>query len=161
MKRLLATTAFCLALAMPAFADGKVYVQLPDLTAYRGAEAETFLTELVLANIVSGNCVGFELTEEEWSLLTDSADLIAYGQLGLTVEAYDVYYAPAFEALGRADTCAAEGPKVEAILQRLVELGGSRTALPDQDAAYQAHQQLQAEWDARAGQGPIAKSKTK
>ena len=52
-------------------------------------------------------------------------------------------------------------PLVEPILEKLVELGGSRTALPDQEAAYQAHQVLQAEWDARAGQGPIGKTKTK
>lgn len=162
MKRLLAATALCVALATPALADGKIYVQLPDLTAYRGAEAETFLTELVLANIVSSNCAGFEVTEEDWSLLTDSADLIAYGQLGLSVDATDAtYYAPAFNALDQADTCADEGPKVEPILQQLVDLGGSRTALPDQEAAYQAHQVLQAQWDARAGQGPIGKTKTK
>ena len=162
MKRLLATTAFCLALATPVLADGKIYVQLPDLSAWKGAEAETLLKELVLANVVSSNCPGFEVTGEDWSLLTDSADLIAYGQLGLSVDDTDAtYYAPAFSALDRADTCATEGPKVEPILEKLVELGGSRTALPNQDAAYQAHQLLQAEWDARAGQGPIGKTKTK
>ena len=162
MKHLFAATALSLAFATPAFADGKIYVQLPDLTAYHGAEAETFLAELVLANIVSSNCAGFEVTEEDWSLLTDSADLLAYGQLGLSVDDTDAtYYAPAFNALDLADTCADEGPKVEPILEKLVELGGSRTALPDQKAAYQAHQVLQAEWDARAGQGPIGKTKTK
>ncbi|UJW84092.1 hypothetical protein [Devosia sp. SL43] len=162
MKRLFATTALCLALATPAYADGKIYVQLPDLTSYRGAEAETFLTELVMANIVSSNCAGYEVTDEEWSLLTDSADLIAYGQLGLTVDDTDtVYYGPAFAALDQPDTCAEYGPKVEPMLQQLVDLGGARTALPDQDAAYAAHQVLQAEWDARAGQGPVGKTKTK
>lgn len=162
MQRLLATTALCLALATPALADGKIYVQLPDLTAYRGAEAEAFLAELVMANIVSSNCAGYEVTEEEWSLLTDSADLVAYGQLGLSVDDYDArYYMPAFDALDRPDTCAAEGPKVEPMLEKLVEYGGARTALPDQDAAYQAHQALQAQWDARAGQGPTGKTKSK
>lgn len=160
MNRILTAAALCLAFATPAFADGKIYVQLPDLTSYRGAEAEAFLTELVLANVVSSNCAGFEVTEEEWSLLTDSADLIAYGQLGLSVDATDAdYYGPAFNALDEANTCANEGPKVEPILARLVELGGSRAPLPDQDAAYQAHQLLQAQWDARAGKGPKVKTK--
>jgi hypothetical protein len=147
---------------LPALADGKIYVQLPDLTSYRGAAAETFLKELVLANIVSSNCTGYEVTDEDWSLLTDSADLIAYGQLGLSVDDYDAtYYKPAFDALDQAGTCDEEGPKVEPMLEHLVEMGGSRDALPDQDAAYEAHQVLQAEWDARAGQGPLTKSKTK
>lgn len=162
MKRLLSAASLCLAFAVPAHADGKIYVQLPDLSAYRGAEAEAFLVDLVMANIVSSNCAGFAVTEEDWSLLTDSADLLAYGQLGLSVDDYDsAYYSPAFSALDAADTCAENGPKVEPILDKLVDLGGERTALPDQDAAYAAHQALQAEWDSRAGQGPVGKSKTK
>ena len=160
MKRLLAATAICLALASPVLADGKIYVQLPDLSAWKGEEAETILKELVLANVVSSNCPGFEITEEEWSLLTDSADLLARGQLGLSVEDYDAqYYSPAFDALDDPNTCDQVGPRVQPMLDLMVEMGGSREALPDQDAAYQAEQARQAAWD--AGATTPRKTKTK
>ena len=160
MKRLFAATALCLALAHPALADGKIYVQLPDLSSWKGEEAEIFLTEIVLANVVSSNCPGFEITDEEWSLLTDSADLLARGQLGLSTDDYDAnYYSPAFDALDDPDTCAEAGPEVKIILDKLVDMGGSRDALPDQDAAYQAEQARQAAWD--AGLPTPRKTKTK
>lgn len=160
MRRLLTALLAALVLTPPAMADGKIYVQLPDLSSYRGEAAESFLQELVLANIVSSNCDGFAVTDAEWSLLTDAADILAYGQLGLSVDNYDsTYYGPAFAALDQPDTCEAEGPKVEPMLAKLVTLGGERTALPDQDAAYRAHQSLQAQWDARAGKGPRTKTK--
>ena len=151
MKRLLAAAALCLVLTLPALADGKIYVQLPDLSGFSGAEAETFLNEVVLANVISSNCEDFAVTDEEWSLLTDSADILARGQLGLSVDDYDSqYYAPAFDTLDKADACAAHGPQVQPVIDRLVELGGSREALPDQDAAYQAEQARQLGWDAVA-----------
>jgi hypothetical protein len=160
MKRLLAATALCLALANPALADGKIYVQLPDLSDWKGEEAEIFLAEVVLANVVSSNCPGFEITDEEWSLLTDSADLLARGQLGLSVGDYDdQYYSPAFDALDDPDTCAEAGPEVQITIDKLVAMGGSREALPDQDAAYQADQARQAAWD--AGLPTPGKTKTK
>lgn len=160
MKRLLTTAALCLACATPAWADGKIYVQLPDLSAYRGAAAEALLTELALATVVSYNCPGFEASDAEWSLLVDSADMLAYGQLGLSVEDYDgVYFNPAFDALDQPDTCANAGPRVEPLLEQLVALGGGREALPDQDQAYADYQALHAEWEARQGQGPRAKTK--
>jgi hypothetical protein len=160
MKRLLAATALCLTLANPALADGKIYVQLPDLSDWKGEEAEIFLKDVVLANVVSSNCPGFEITDEEWSLLTDSADLLARGQLGLSTDDYDAgYYSPAFDALDEPDTCAEAGPEVQIILDKLVAMGGSREALPDQDAAYQAEQERQAAWD--AGTTTTKKSKTK
>jgi hypothetical protein len=144
---------------VPALADGKIYVQLPQFPAFSATEAEDLLHGLVAANVVSSNCAGFEVTEEEWSLLVDSADMIAFGQLGLSVDDYDDrFYKPAFDALDQPGTCANEGPGVETLLGHLVRLGGSREPLPDQDAAYAAHQQLQAQWDARAGKGPKIKS---
>lgn len=160
MKRLSITLAATLLLAMPAQADGKIYVQLPDLSSFSGAEAETLLTEVVLANVISSNCADFAVTDEEWSLLTDSADILARGQLGLSVEDYDSrYYGPAFAALDGADACATHGPEVQPVIERLVELGGSREALPDQDKAYQDEQARQASWDAAAPSQK--KSKTK
>ncbi|UXN74623.1 hypothetical protein N8D56_05820 [Devosia sp. A8/3-2] len=76
------------------------------------------------------------MSEEDWSLLTDSADILSH-QMGLTTDEYvETYETPAFKALDEAGTCETEGPSVEPILERLVELGGSREALPDQEAAY-------------------------
>ncbi len=61
----------------------RFFVQLPDLSIYTDYQAEEFLGRVVLANVVSSNCTGYEVTDEEWSLLTDPADLLAYGQLKL------------------------------------------------------------------------------
>ena len=159
MKRLLAIFATSLVLTAPVLADGKIYVQLPDLSDINGAAAESFLSAVVLANVISSNCSDFAVTDEEWSLLTDSADILAREQLRLSVDAYDSqYYGPAFAALDRADACATHGPEVQPVIDRLVELGGSRQALPDQDAAYQAEQARQAAWDAVQTPG---KTKTK
>ena len=160
MKIFIATLTTTLLLASPALADGKIYVQLPDLSGITGAEAEAFLSEVVLANVVSSNCAGYEITDEEWSLLTDSADILAREQLRLSVDDYDsLYYGPAFEALDRPETCEQAGPGVQPTIDRLVELGGSREALPDQDAAYQAEQARQAAWDAMAEQPRKTKTK--
>ena len=151
MKRLLAIVATSLALTLPVLADGKIYVQLPDLSDINGAEADSFLSGVVLANVISSNCPDFAVTEEEWSLLTDSADILAREQLRLNVDDYDSqYYGPAFDTLDKADACATHGPQVQPVIDKLVELGGSREALADQDAAYQAEQARQLGWDAAA-----------
>ena len=151
MKRLFAILATSLVLTVPVLADGKIYVQLPDLSEIGGAEAESLLSQVVLANVISSNCPDFAVSDEEWSLLTDSADILARGQLRLSVDDYDnQYYGPAFATLDKADACATYGPDVQPTIDKLVELGGSRTALPDQDAAYQAEQARQLGWDAMA-----------
>src|SRR5690606_4698038 len=94
-------------------------------------------------------CAGYEITDEEWSLLTDSADILAREQLRLSVDDYDTrFYGPAFDALDRPETCDQAGPGVQPTIDRLVELGGSREALPDQDKAYEAEQVRHASWDA-------------
>lgn len=160
LKRSTAAFVLSLVLAAPALADGKIYVQLPDLSGYAEGEAEALLSEVVTANVISGNCAGYEVTDEEWSLLTDSADLLARGQLGLSVEVYDSdYYGPAFALLDESGSCEEYGPRVEPVLDQLVELGGSREARPDQDAAYREEQARQAAWD--AGETGISSKKTK
>jgi hypothetical protein len=149
-----------LLLASPALADGKIYVQLPDVSDIGGAEAETLLHRVVLANVISSNCPDFAVTDEEWSLLTDSADLLARGQLQLSIDDYDSqYYGPAFAALDATDACATHGPDVQPAIDLLVELGGSRQALPDQDAAYQQDQARQAMWDTATEQPRKTKNK--
>lgn len=148
--------------AQQAVADGKIFVQLPDLTSYSGAEAEAFLERVVLANVVSSNCAGYEVTDEDWSLLTDSADLLAYGQLKLSTDDYDTnYYTPAFNALDAAGTCEEKGPDVEAVLSELVELGGSREALPDQEGAYEEWRALMDQLQADPNTPAAGKTKTK
>jgi hypothetical protein len=159
MQRLPFAILLCLTLAAPAAADGKIYVQLPDLSGFSGAEAETLLERAVLANVVSSNCPDFAISDEEWSLLTDSADILARGRLGLSIDDYDAsYYGPAFAALDHPALCGEAGPDVQPVLDLLVELGGSRQPLPDQDAAYAAAQAREAAWDAAAQPG---KSKRK
>lgn len=159
----LALTSATLALTAPAHADGKIYVQLPDLSSYTGAKAENFLREVVMANVVSSNCDGYDISEEAWSLLTDAADILARQQLHLTTDEYDaLYYTPAFDALDEDGTCAIEGPNVAVIIADLVHLGGSTTALPDQDAAYIDWRKMQDAWDAaEASASPVTPGKTK
>jgi hypothetical protein len=143
-------------------ADGKIFVQLPDLTSYQGQDAKDFLERVVLANGVSSNCAGYEVTDEDWSLLTDSADLLAYGQLKLTTDDYDTgYYNPAFAALDEAGTCEEKGPDVEQVLSELVDKGGSREALPNQEAAYEEWRTLMDKLQDEANQPAPAKTKTK
>lgn len=160
MKTIIAALAATVMLASPALADGKIYVQLPDLSGFSGAAAERLLTEVVLANVISSNCPDLSVTDAEWSLLADSADMLARGQLGLSIEDYDWYfYRPAFNEAERHDRCEVFGPDVRPVIDRLVELGGSREALPDQDAAYQQDLARQAAWD-QATEQP-GKTKTK
>lgn len=162
LKPAIAAIALTLVMAAPALADGKVYVQLPDLNSYAEGEAEALLSEVVTANVISSNCPGFEVSEAEWSLLTDSADILARGRLGLSVDVYDSdYYGSAFALLDEAGACAEYGPRVEPILDQLVALGGSREPRPDQDAAYQEEQARQAAWDAGETGDTPKKSKTK
>lgn len=145
-----------------AAADGKIFVQLPDLSIYEGYQAEEFLGRVVLANVVSSNCTGYEVTEEEWSLLTDSADLLAYGQLKLSTDDYDrLFSKPAFDALDEAGACDRQGPDVEVVLDELVERGGSRQALPDQEAAYEEWRALMDRLQAEANAPATGKTKTK
>ena len=167
MNRLLAVSALCLSLATPALADGKVYVQLPTFGPFGANEAEDLLYQLVVANVVSSNCPGYEVSDAEWSLLTDSADLIAYGELKLTTNDFDnLFYDPAFDLLDDATTCAVEGPGVEPMLAELEHLGGSRQPLPDQEAAYSEWRTLMDKIQSEAAAShedapPAGKTKTK
>lgn len=162
MKPLAAGATLAFLLAPPAFADGKIYVQLPDLSGVTGQAAQTMLSQVVLANVISSNCPDFSVTDEEWSLLTDSADILAHEQLKLSTGSYDsTYYDPAFEALDEPDACATRGPDVQPLIEQLIALGGSRTALPDQDAAYEAMQGRQAQWDAMEAAPRSGKTKQK
>ena len=164
MKKIVLGMLGAVLLAQPVLADGKVYVQLPDLSDYHGKAAEDFLYQVVLANIVSSNCSDYQATEEEWSLLTDSADILWHDNLGLTTDQYiATYETPAFAALDDPNTCDTMGPKVQPILDELVAHGGSLEPLPDQERAYEDWRKMQDAWDAQeAGTAaPSGKTKTK
>ncbi|EYD75699.1 hypothetical protein Rumeso_02786 [Rubellimicrobium mesophilum DSM 19309] len=114
------------ALPLAALADGGVAVPLADVSGLSPAQAEELLTALVTANVVSSNCPGFGITDGEWTLITGTADRLAYEELGLSVDDYDArFYGPAFALLDQPGTCEAEGPKVRGIVQLLVDMGGS------------------------------------
>ncbi len=125
MNRLLACLALALPLAGPALADGGVTVQLPDPGRIASAASPEFLMQLVMANVVGMNCQGFILTDGEWALITGTADRVAEA-LQIDTGAYDdQFYGPAFAALDQPGTCAAEGPKIAPLIDRLKEMGGS------------------------------------
>ena len=161
IRKLIGASLAGLMLVTPALADGKVYVQLPDLSSLHGEGEKDFLRALILANVISSNCPDFAVTEAEWSLLTDSADLIAKGKLHLNSDTYDnEYFGPAFAVLEDDGACETHGPKVQPLLEQLVALGGSREPLPDQDAAYAEWSKMQDEWNA-ADAAPMGKTKNK
>jgi len=88
--------------------------------------ASTLLTRLVIANVASSNCAGYEVSNSQWKFITDTADQLA-NELGLTIETYDArYYSPAFTALDEdAAFCEAEGPRVLPLIEELIGMGGS------------------------------------
>ena len=123
-----------LALLLPgaALADGAVAVPLPDLAGLSEAQSQELLRAVVSANVVGMNCPEFQITDGEWSLLTGSADALAYANLNLSTDAYDAdYYGPAFASLDDAATCGAEGPRIRGLIHLLQDMGGSVEAIPD------------------------------
>lgn len=146
--------ALAMGAAAPALADGRVYVPLPDLSSFEGLAAEKLLYELVLATVVGSNCPEAALTDEEWSLLSDSSDILAYRQLGLDVDTYDdQVFRPAFDALDLVGTCETVGPRIGTLLDFLIAHGGSLERYPDQDAAYLAWSAMQDEFAGMQAQG--------
>lgn len=110
-----------------AMADGRMAVPLPDLSGLSAPQAEALLAALVQAVVIGQNCEGFLSTDGEWSLLNDSADILADDVLGLSVDDYDSrFWNPAFALLDDPAACGREGPKVEGLLRLLEDLGGSR-----------------------------------
>ena len=113
-------------LPLAALADGGVTVPLADVSGFSEAQAEELLAALVTANVVSSNCPAYAIDDGAWTLITGSADKLAYEELGLSVDDYDArFYGPAFALLDQPGTCEAEGPKVRGIVQLLIDLGGS------------------------------------
>jgi hypothetical protein len=120
MKRL----ALFALLASPAFAQEADLVTLPDeklLTEMAGPE---LLKELVTANVIGMNCADFLISQGEWALLVGTADKVAE-ILSVDTASYDeTYYGPAFSLLDNPESCAAEGPKITPLIERLKAAGG-------------------------------------
>ncbi len=146
MRNLFAAAALCLAFAGPAFADDKVYVQLPDLSDYWKPGGMDLLYQLARAQTAITNCPGVSVTAAEASLLSDSADILMHLQ-DIDTAAYEAEYAEV--ALAQLD-CSVDGPDVRDAIDELVGLGGSREALPDQAQAAKDYQAMLAERDAAA-----------
>lgn len=147
-KLFLTLAIFGMSLAGPAQADGRIFVPIPDLSGYEGEEARTFLMQIISAAVVGSNCPAADYPDEKWSLLHDSADVLAYDQLGLSVDEYDdEIFGPAFDALDERGTCDKVVPKIDVIVDRLVALGGSLEQYPDQAVAYEEWNARQDRWD--------------
>lgn len=147
MKHLVAAAAtLCLALTAPALADTKIYVQLPDLSEYGQLGGMDLLYQLARAEIAIANCPGATVTPEEAFLLSGSIDVLLHLQKVDAAEYADEYTNVALDQLD----CAVDGPDVAKAIDALVELGGSRQALPDQAKAAQDDQAMRAAWEAEA-----------
>lgn len=110
-------------------ADGvpgdRLVVPLPDVSTLSEAEARDLTRELAEANVVSDNCPDFEVTDGEWQLLNGTSDVLL-AQLGLDPLAYDrEFFRPAFAILDEPEACATHGPRIQPVLDRLVEMGGA------------------------------------
>lgn len=139
----LAVLGLSLPLAAQEQEYSRLFVHLPDLSAFESEAAEQFASQLILALVVGRNCLGADMSEAEASLIGDSADLLAMGELGLDATAYDEQiFGPAFDALDKPGTCEKVIPKFDHFVTRLEALGGSLEPLPDQTQAL-------ADWNAR------------
>lgn len=124
MQHRLACLGLAVALTGPSLADGGVTVQLPDPGQISATASSDFLMQLVVANVIGMNCPDFSLTDGEWALITGTADRVAQALTLDTATYDDEYYGPAFARLDRSGACAAEGPKIAPLIQRLRSMGG-------------------------------------
>ncbi len=110
--------------AIPAAADGKVMVALPDLHGMSDADAEKLIAALAQVNVIASNCPEYDITDGEWTLLVGTGDMLAK-DLGMDPETYDeTYYGPAFRMLEDPDACDRIGPRTRPIIDDLIKMGG-------------------------------------
>lgn len=128
------TAIFATALALPlaggpAYADGGVTVQLPDVSGLSDGDAKALIAELATVNVITSNCPDYEISNGEWTLITGTGDLLA-AKLGLDAAGYDrQYYGPAFKLLDDPASCDRIGPTARPLIARLVGMGGGTTPL--------------------------------
>lgn len=140
MRHSLLALLFSLPLTAPVLADGKIYVPLPDMSAIGRdpVAADRLLRDLYSALVLSQNCPGASLTGEAHSLISDSFDLLAYGELKLSTDVIiSRYEKPAFDLMDQPGGCDNEAVLKAGVLAVLQQAGGSLTALPDQERGYQ------------------------
>lgn len=125
MKRFYAAMVAGLLLAPGiALADGGVTVKLPDISALSDDEAKALIQQLAEVNVITSNCPDYELSTGEWTLVTQTGDLLAQ-KLGLDPQGYDnAYYGPAFRLLDEEGICERIGPSAKPLIERLVGMGG-------------------------------------
>lgn len=126
---LLAAAMTAAGAAAPAWADGGMTVQLPDVSSVPVAEAKALIAQLAQVNVITSNCPGYEITDGEWTLITGTGDRLA-ARLGMDAASYDrAYYGPAFKLLDDPGACDRIGPTADALIERLVGMGGDTTPI--------------------------------
>lgn len=124
-----AAIAGILIAATPAFADGGITVQLPDVSQLPESEARALIAELANVNVITSNCRGYEISSGEWTLITGTGDKLA-ARLGLDPSSYDrEYYGAAFKLLDDPTACDRIGPTAQPLIQRLIGMGGGTEPL--------------------------------
>ncbi|WBU56047.1 hypothetical protein [Paracoccus sediminicola] len=107
-----------------AVAEGKVVVDLPNLSGMSDADAEKLIAALAQVNVIASNCPDYSITDGEWLLLMGTGDMLAK-ELGMDPEAYDErFYGPAFQMLDDPGACDRIGPRARPIIDDLIERGG-------------------------------------
>lgn len=125
MRRLSTLAMMALLIAAPAFAAEDSPVVLPEIPMLNEQDSVDLLTGLVVANVVSQNCEGFEISDAEWELLNGSAAILA-ARFQLDPPQYnEMFLHPAFGVLNREGGCAEEGPRIQPLIQRLIDWGGA------------------------------------
>ncbi|SDE40560.1 hypothetical protein SAMN05421538_106149 [Paracoccus isoporae] len=112
-------------LTLPAaMAEGKVMVELPNLSGMSDEDAEKLITALAQVNVITSNCPDYDISDGEWTLLVGTGDMLAKA-LGMDPETYDEqYYGPAFRMLEDPGACDRIGPRARPIIDDLIEMGG-------------------------------------
>lgn len=114
-----------LATADVSFGEGGGPVPLPDISALSEDEADSLARDLARVDVITSNCAGYAVTDDEWRLLSGTGDLLA-ARLGLDPATYQRdYVGPAFDLLDDPSACDRIGPQARPLLNRLEEMGGA------------------------------------
>mgnify|MGYP000867173269 FL=1 len=114
-----------LLMGTPVIADEHSGVVLPEIPILSEQDSVDLLTGLVVANVVSQNCEGFEISDAEWELLNGSAAILAQ-RFQLDPPQYnEMFLHPAYGVLSRDDGCSDEGPLIQPLIERLIGWGAA------------------------------------
>lgn len=105
-------------------AEGKVMVELPNLSGMSDEDAEKLITALAQVNVITSHCPDYDISDGEWTLLVGTGDMLVK-ELGMDPDTYDEdYYGPAFRMLEDPGACDRIGPRARPIIDDLIEMGG-------------------------------------